>query len=112
MLVLYSKFWKHQKRTFMKTTGLTLALSIMLLAPVTASADGLLTQFVKDSLQVTGQAVGGTLGLVGGTVGVAGNVVSGTVDALGNVIDGSGRIVGRVVSPDQLVATPAVTVNG
>ncbi len=97
----------------MKSSGLTLALSLMLITQVAASADGLLTTFVKDTLQVTGNAVGGTLGLVGGTVGLAGDavgvagaVVSGTVDSVGNVIDGSGRIVGRVVTQDQLVTSP------
>ncbi len=99
----------------MKSTSITLALSLMLITQVAASADGLLTTLVKDSLQITGGVVGGavnvaggTIGLVGDTIGIAGNVVSGTVDALGNVIDGSGRIVGRVVSPDHIVATPAV----
>lgn len=97
----------------MQFTRLTLALTVMLIAPVSASADGLMTTLVKDTLHITGDAVGGTVGLVGGAVGAAGNVVSGTVDSVGNVIDGSGRIVGRVITPDQLPAgNPHITTYG
>jgi hypothetical protein len=86
---------RFAQRDFMKTTGLTLALTIMLIAPVAASADGLLTTFVKDTLQVTGDVVGGTVGLAGSTI-------SGTVDSVGNVIDTSGRVVGHVILPNQM----------
>lgn len=101
-----------RSKDFMKTTRLALALTIMLIAPLAASADGFLTNFVKDSLQITGDAVGGTLGVVGGTVNAVGNVVSGAVDSAGNVVDRSGRIVGRVITPDQLPARGVTTYGG
>lgn len=95
----------------MKSSGLILALSVLLTTQVAASADGLLTTLVKDTLGVGGAVVGGTLGVVGGTVGLAGNVVSGTVDAVGNVIDSSGHIVGRVITPGNS-STEVITANG
>ena len=118
----------------MKSTGLTLALSLLLVTQVAASADGLLTGIVRDTLQITGGAVrgvgsvvggaaglvgdtvtgaghivGGTVDIVGDTVGGAGRVVSGTVNAVGDVVDGSGRVIGRVVAPGQtIVTTPSI----
>lgn len=101
----------------MKSTGLTLAFSLLLVTQLSASADGLLTTIVKDTLGITGGAVrgvgdvvGGTVGLVGDTVGGAGHILSGTVNAVGDVLDGSGHVIGRVVAPGEtIVTTPSTT---
>lgn len=89
----------------MKSSGLLLALSLLLISNATASADGLLTTIVKDTLHMTG-------GVVDGTVGIAGTAVSGTVDSVGNVIDSTGHIVGRVVGTTPSSGVSQVITDG
>lgn len=78
-----------------------------------ATAEGLLTDLVKDTLGtavgVTGAVVGGATGITAGAVSGAANIVTGTVDATGSVIDASGRVVGRVLDPTVTTTTTTAT---
>jgi hypothetical protein len=96
----------------MKLSGLTVAMSLLLIAPATALAEGVVTTFVKDTLQVTGNAAQGAGDMLSGSVRVGSNAIAGTVDALGNVVDGTGRIVGRVIAPGSSSSTSVVTTSG
>lgn len=89
------------------TIGLAMAMFVAGFSP--AMAQGLLTDLVKDTLDITG-----------GVVNTAGNLISGTVNAAGEIIDTSGKVVGRVVTdgtglvvgaPTPTTTTEIVTVG-